>query len=394
MRAQRVCGIALVAVWLIGGRPVAAQDTIELPDPTGTYAVGRTDYDLVDQSRDEIFTDDPADKREILLSVYYPVAPAADAETAPYMTETLRQAIARQDPSPIDEVAITSHAYRDQPVAKGVYPALIFLPGFGYPPVYYTSLLEEVASHGYVIAAVWPLYSAAAVEFPDGRIVLANEAGGKSDAMFEVWKGDARFALDSLETFNREDGRFAGHLDLEHVGAFGHSFGGGTAGEFAYHDERVDAAISMDGGLFGESYLNGLAKPLLMMHSDVDLLVDLTSDEEFAAAQMTREGFEQQLAEGHAYEVRLMQIAHPGYDFTLKGSLHDAYTTDLLAVAVADGTLVDTKQIGTIDPRLAFELIRSYVVAFLDQGLKGTAGSLLQQPRSDSRVSFEIYNAD
>src|SRR5690606_27905272 len=113
--------------------------------------------------------------------------------------------------------------------------------GMGTSPIYYTSLLTEIASHGYVVAAVSHPYSLFVTVLPDDRIIYANESGyldpflapEESEAATErigaVWVEDIIFALDQLEQFNADDERLAGHLNLEQVGVFGHSFGGGAA---------------------------------------------------------------------------------------------------------------------------------------------------------------------
>ena len=183
-----------------------------------------------------------------MLTVYYPADPAPDAEIAPFMTETMKRAVAQNLGVPYTLLNIETHTFADQPAAQGEFPLLIFSPGFGNLTAFYTSLLEDIASHGYIVAAIWHPYSTGLVEFDDGRIAIINQAGSDiSDAnrpaMGAVWTGDALFSLNSLRALNQDDPILAGHIDFEHVGAFGHSFGGATAAELAHDDARVDAAI-------------------------------------------------------------------------------------------------------------------------------------------------------
>ncbi|MBU5443627.1 hypothetical protein [Paenibacillus sp. MSJ-34] len=49
-----------------------------MPEPTGSYAVGTISLHLTDESRDETFSADPNDKRELMVNVWYP----ADREEA------------------------------------------------------------------------------------------------------------------------------------------------------------------------------------------------------------------------------------------------------------------------------------------------------------------------
>src|SRR5215470_9142811 len=57
---------------------------IHFPQLTGTYAVGRANYDLVDPSRQETFGPDAQARREIMVTVYYPAHPPVNALPAPY----------------------------------------------------------------------------------------------------------------------------------------------------------------------------------------------------------------------------------------------------------------------------------------------------------------------
>src|SRR5687767_11343445 len=75
---------------------VLAQDTsleVTFPLLTGPYAVGKVERHLVDEARDEIFTEHAEDKRELMVAVYYPAEPAADSVPAPYVESGLAEAL-------------------------------------------------------------------------------------------------------------------------------------------------------------------------------------------------------------------------------------------------------------------------------------------------------------
>ncbi len=397
MKNRRPFIIAVALLLFAGIAPaVSAQTALVLPDLTGPYQVSRTNYDLTDQSRDEIFTEDPSDKREILVTVYYPAQPAVGAQTAPYMDQSLQQATTKQNGVPDFLLNISTHTYADQPAAPGKYPVLIFSPGFGTLTAFYTSLLEDMASHGYIVAALWHPYSTGLVEFSDGRIVATNEAGGTispdtGDALLKVWLGDALFTLNTLETLNQTDARLAGHMDLDHVGAFGHSFGGATAAEMAHDDERVAAAANLDGTMFGQVARSGLMKPLMMMQSETNE-VTLT-DAELASLAMTRAQYDRTTAAYTRSVNTVLATARPGFQVRLTGSMHNSYATDLLTVAKQYSAIIGPSQVGTLDPDRAFTLIRSAVRSFFDQQLKGQGSGVLETLSGDAAVVLKVYNA-
>src|SRR5207247_10658468 len=93
----------------------------------------------------------------------------------------------------------------------GRCPVLICSHGFGVLSRTYTSQLEDLASHGYVVAAIAHTYETMATVFPDGRAVaLATEPWKASQTSEEAsiayengrmkwWADDISFVLDALE---------------------------------------------------------------------------------------------------------------------------------------------------------------------------------------------------
>jgi hypothetical protein len=106
--------------------------------------------------------------------------------------------------------------------ANGVdHPIILWGNGTGTTPPTYDGLLRHLASHGFVVAA------ANTTNAGSGNEMLAG--------------------LDNLTAFNGQSGnRFAGHLDLGHVGATGHSQGAGGAVATA-RDPRVDTIFPLQG---------------------------------------------------------------------------------------------------------------------------------------------------
>jgi hypothetical protein len=66
---------------------------------------------------------------------------------------------------------VTTNAIPSAPVAEsdGSYPVLIFLEGLGGYRQMNTFQVEELVSHGYIVAARDQPYAASMVVFPDGR---------------------------------------------------------------------------------------------------------------------------------------------------------------------------------------------------------------------------------
>ena len=133
---------------------------VDFPQLTGSYTVGRANYDLVDQSRQETFGTDLGARRAFVMTVYYPAQPGANAQPAPYAEGKMADQLASLAHLPGFAVGlIHSHAYEHVPIANGTFPVVLFSPGIGTPPVEYTASVEDLASHGYVVAVLYPTYS-------------------------------------------------------------------------------------------------------------------------------------------------------------------------------------------------------------------------------------------
>src|SRR5436309_3368494 len=62
-----------------------------------------------------------------------------------------------------------------KPLARrGGWPVVLFSPGFGVERELYAGLIEDIASHGYVVVAIDHPHDASIVEIPDGHVVASS----------------------------------------------------------------------------------------------------------------------------------------------------------------------------------------------------------------------------
>lgn len=360
---------------------------------TGAYPVGIVDVHLTDESREEIFTEAPDDRRELMVTLYYPATPSSDVQPAPFAEGLLRDTFAARMGTPgFLQDSIRRNAYAAAPVASenAPYPVILFSPGAGFVPLTYGPTLEDLASHGYVVVAVSRPYSDPFTVFPDGRVIHSvPEAGSRalSDAaaratsaaefepiinhIGEVWVADNQFVLDQLAEMNQTDARFAGLLDLDRVGVFGHSFGGGVAAETLYQDDRFDAGLNMDGTFMGEAAHNGVDRPFMLMLSE---RVPLTPAQ-ITASGSTPEAYAFSQEWESATQQTIYETATPGYRLALQGSTHHTFITfEPLAAPVL---MIPPEMVGTIPGGRAVSIVNAYVTTFFDQYLRGDTSTLL-----------------
>ena len=67
-----------------------SEPVAKLPEPGGPFPVGTLSLHLVDPAREEAYTVAPDDRREMVVELWYPAAPAPDAKTAPWLGQASR----------------------------------------------------------------------------------------------------------------------------------------------------------------------------------------------------------------------------------------------------------------------------------------------------------------
>ncbi|MBN2044270.1 MAG: hypothetical protein JW757_04545 [Anaerolineales bacterium] len=385
-RGQSKLTISAIGVVLLAILSLAGGWLLPIPKPypvTGTYQVGTMIFPLTDESRKEIYSEDLNTRREIMVRVWYPASPTAQDQRAQWMPN-----IASAGPAIAEWVNLPSFAFNhlkyaktnawlDAPVAPegGKFPLLVFSHGWSGFKEQNIYQVEELASHGYVVAGIDHTYGAVLTVFPDGEEMPRNDAalpGGVSEEEYarasnrlvKQWADDIGFVLDEFAKQDQDgDWPLAGRLDFNRVGVFGHSTGGGATAEFCGIDRRCDAALMMDlwvEPVSDEVVTAGLTQPSLLMHSAgwVDL--------ENPSINFLRIG---ELAAASSGEVT---------EFRIEGTEHYDFTSVPLFTPLA--AAIGLK--GPIPGDSGLALINYYSAAFFNQYLRGEDQGLLEAENS------------
>jgi predicted dienelactone hydrolase len=383
---------------LAAGR--CASEGLNLPDPTGPYAVGTTHLLFVDESRPEVFTDEPDDRREVTVRAWYPADSVEGAALAPYYEDG--DGIVRNFSYPAALANIETHSLIDVPVSAkdDKYPVLLFNHGWGEHAAQNTVLMEELASHGYAVFSLAHHYEAKYWAYPDGHLeylsfasprfpqIMAEQSNPEMMELFHamftttepaaqeslfrqtlelmptflregprIWAQDIAFVIGELDSLNRAEGRFAGKLNLERLGVMGMSMGGAAAGQACIGESRIKAAMNVDGGLLGDLVDSVLTTPMMYVGSRRFIGYD-----DVFAGQVKDD----------AYTLTIGDADH--YDFTDFTLLHR-----------------DHAMIGTVDGQRMLDIMNAYTLAFFDLYLKGVESDLIRgkrqpYPEADFRV--------
>lgn len=396
---------------------------IHFPEPTGEYAVGTTALHVIDSSRPEAFTDDPDDRREFMVRVWYPAEPAKGSKPIPYWEKAdiigsvrikddfQRWGLTWMPTYFFNHFALMkTNSYPDAPLAKAEphYPVVLFSPGGGVIHERNFLHVEELASHGYIVLSLSAPYESWAVIFPDDRVIrgkflkanpnqaeeekarekkaqeiverlqkstdilerkaimrelFALDPDGIMDKLLHVRVADARFTFDELVRMNsgEKESPFKGKLDLERVGIFGMSLGGAVTGQVCLEDDRFKAGVNLDGTQFGTLIDNYLHQPFMFMNSG-----DSKDHNDFVYDRTT-------------------DIT---YSVTIKGSSHMDFT-DMFFTS----PIVKKFNRKAIPDERMYLVANAYIVAFFDKYLKGKESVLLEGPSEDyPEAVFKIVN--
>ena len=170
----------LGVVTLLASLRLEHNTEVTLPTPTGPFAVGRAIYDWTDEANIDTLAPAPGTKRELLVWIWYPSAAGQSAAMMDdYLPAPLRTE-AERDLGPLlgglltrDLSKVYPHSIRNADVSpqQRSYPVVIMRAGASLEVWNYSTLAEDLASHGYVVVGFDAPYRTFTVVFPDGRVM-------------------------------------------------------------------------------------------------------------------------------------------------------------------------------------------------------------------------------
>ncbi len=363
--------VAIAAGATAGGPTSAAAPssgdvpTLTLPEPTGPLPVGMTPIHLVDEERADPWR--PEERRELMVSLWYPAVP--NREPAPYTTEAVSAAVVKGAGLPVAPDILTTvetHSSDRARALPGRRPLVVLSPGASLSRESLTSLAEDLASRGYVVAGVDHTYEARGVEFPDGRVTGCLLCEREDSTELGAWVAQGRsvdlgFVLDEL-THGRL-WRYAPTIDARHIAVVGHSLGGAAAAVTIVDDPRVDAGINLDGTFHLDFPETGMDRPFLMLGSA---------------------SHEPPAKDGADWPDNLARLG-AGQWLQIPTANHSSFTDQLLLLEQL-GMPLPGEFVGGAR---GIEITNAYAGAFLDRHLRGMSSPLLDGP-SDAYPEVEF----
>ncbi|WP_250029621.1 alpha/beta hydrolase family protein [Paractinoplanes maris] len=356
-----------VAVPLGAGRASAAAGPprLTLPPPTGPHRVGVVPLHFVTRTR------------ELMASVWYPAAPDGRRHpVAPWMPAASWHALIESVGFEADAVGAPLTVGREgAPARKGRHPVVVYSHGSGSCRAETTIVVQELVSHGYVVATV-DHTGDGYTEFPDGRLGLDDVDS------FNPWDSaaDMRILLDKLADLaagrNPDADRrplpagLGAALDLGAIGMYGWSKGATSTALVMNTDRRVKAGIGFDGEMQSQPEVGAVDRPFMIMSAEFP--------------RRTEESVERfwRLLSGWRLNIQAKGAAH--------GSYNDQqwFIPEIARITGLDDEELES-WVGRLDPARAVRIQQAYPLAFFDQHLRHRRQRLLEGPsRAFTEVKF------
>lgn len=386
--SSRFRAVGLLAVTIACAAPYYLYPLIHLPQPSGPYPVGVRDFELTRPAATEA--------RHLLVRVWYPAASTVGFTPRRYFTRD-EAMLFLPNFRILHLYDVPTHGYVGAPVRGDGprFPVVIFNHGYLLYPGQNTVLMEELASHGYVVFSLSHPHDSATYRTSGGALVeqdqwipsdeliatLKQLVGGSTyetryrgfgpfagviaqDRLtysLENWRGDDLFLADALSSGAPAAAvaDIAARVDMETLAYGGMSFGGGAAASTCQVDPRCKAVFSLDGVTWDVSMFDSdLRAPLLLLQSDWltnPLFPYEPRDPSVNPQDLAFERWEHAGERPDIYRYRVLESAHMG-------------VTDLTLTARAP---VRAAKYGAIDGQRVIAALNAFTLAFLNASVRG-----------------------
>jgi dienelactone hydrolase len=315
-----------------------------------------------------------------MIQLWYPAQATDGYPRAPYITAATAHAYEKLMGLPALNWPVTA-ARLGAPVhqREGGWPVVLFSHSLGGERWETTSLVEDLASRGYIVVTIDHVHDADVVVLPDGQVAYCEVPPPTVDAPTPTQTkeivsrvADVSFVLDCLAVLNaggNPDREYQplprglrGSLDLRRTGMLGFSDGGSTTAHALHVESRLTAGVDLDGTLWTPQAVAGSGRPLLLFGEQ-----DLDSFE----AQIWTELWTRQRG--------------PKLWLNLTGSKHATFTDFAPLLAQVAPILHEPpgwviEGIGTINGLRAVAVERAYIGAWFDRHLRHRGSDLLSGP--------------
>lgn len=189
---------------------------------------------------------------ELSVRIYYPTQFKAGDGT-PYYQSIIRaekkvlQTIPTVKLNDIKTLQqLKSHTIENAPVVQHrQFPVILFISGSGGLAQMYENIITQLVSHGYIVVGINSMFIHGDIILPNKQVVSMADVGNwevVSNITMPGLEKDIAFVYRKIKKKTQDD--VFQSMDLKHIGAVGHSFGGRAIAEVANQHEKWFQAIA------------------------------------------------------------------------------------------------------------------------------------------------------
>ena len=347
----RVVLIGLLSAFFIGKYGFSPK--YELPTPTGPYVVGTQTFELDLPYQHQDILNTSKDSIHYLYQLFYPSEDSEGKNSIPFKN------LQTVSTNSFEGISI---------LEEGSFPLIMYSPGAGGSRFDNLSQIEELVSHGYMVAAIEHPYLTD-IRYANGRFLKAynypksahpnhNMADLAHDLRVAQIQEVTKIILERAET---DTASIFTQIDPQKTGIFGWSIGGSAAVDLCSNTNLFQAGVNLDGWGFMDIYpgKTRLKAPFLYLRSDIkpakklDLIGTGKDMEEVKRMDERQVERELQLIENSRVDVLA---------YVIKGAFHSN---------LRDHGLLRVSRLGPIYPERCNEIVTQSVRHFFDQHVKG-----------------------
>lgn len=333
-----------------------ATGTFVLPAPSGKYGVGRSLVYLQDASRS---------RREVPVFIYYP-ADQTNVANLIVPTDAWRKAYLPVLTRKLGAIAATAIAngwafFTNDAAAISVkekFPLILFSHGMGWSTLEYSFVLQELASAGYVVAAVNSYPVAPLLQAEDGSFIKGEYTGDK----YYLLTQDLTFALKEITQQKGKLHRVLDRIDTDKTAMAGHSMGGAAALLAASFGTGFAASVNFDGDLMEASNKAAPTGAVLFLNQ----LPAEMKDKSFADLQTdSRVGWR------YKQMAKTAGLSTSGLYISIQGMYHSNFQDYALLPENRIPENIRKTRLGPINGEKCLRLITATTLAFFNETLRG-----------------------